>query len=177
MKDTHVIFDGKQNSQMTMRILWFSLLAFLGASLGHEIQAQSDKIILDKYSGQYEGSGDYISYDEIKFLLAQETESKLYLDRHKSGRTGSQVLGFIGGALIGWPLGGLIAGNDMNWPLFGAGAGIAGISFAIEAGSKKNLQRAVDAYNAGNGFSLEESPKLVPIVAAHDGGLGIILKF
>lgn len=67
----------------------------------------------------------------------------------KSNYDASQVLGFIGGALIGWQLGTALGGGEANWVMAGVGAGIVGISIPFSAAYNKRARNAVSIYNKG----------------------------
>lgn len=67
--------------------------------------------------------------------------------RAKSNYDAGQVLGFIGGFLIGWPLGTALGGGDPQWGLAGGGAALLLASIPLNSGFKKHAQRALTIYN------------------------------
>jgi hypothetical protein len=60
----------------------------------------------------------------------------------------SVVTGFIGGFLIGWPLGNLIAGEKPQWIMAGIGAGVIGLTIPLDKAYKKHAKKAIALYNA-----------------------------
>ncbi len=61
----------------------------------------------------------------------------------------STVLGYIGGALVGWPLGTAIGGGKPNWTLAADGAGFIGVAIPISISSMKHAKKGVAIYNQG----------------------------
>ncbi|MEQ9298571.1 MAG: hypothetical protein RIF33_08410 [Cyclobacteriaceae bacterium] len=60
----------------------------------------------------------------------------------------ANIFGFIGGFLIGWPIGTAIGGGDPNWILAGAGVGAIAIAIPLTSAGNKRARRAVELYNA-----------------------------
>lgn len=68
-----------------------------------------------------------------------------------SNNGAAQVFGFIGGALIGWPIGTAIAGGEAEWGLAAAGAGVLLLSIPFSSGFNKHARQAITIYNSGTG--------------------------
>lgn len=66
----------------------------------------------------------------------------------KSNYDAAQVLGFVGGFLIGWPLGTALGGGDPQWGLAGGGAALLLASIPLQSGFKKHAQNALTIYNS-----------------------------
>ena len=139
--------------------------------------SQERKIVLVKDKAMLQGTNEILTYEELKNTLSAYPEAKLYLDRHKSARSGAQVLAFIGGGLIGWPLGTAIGGGDPEWSLLAIGAGLTGIGFAIQSKSNNDLREAVDIYNLSNGFTHVRDNSIKPTLIVSPTKLGLDLRF
>lgn len=83
-------------------------------------------------------TGDWKPYFE------SNPEALELVTKAKSAFGTSQVVGFIGGFLIGWPIGTAIGGGEPEWAMLGAGVGIVAIAIPIESGAKKKMKKAVD---------------------------------
>jgi hypothetical protein len=91
----------------------------------------------------------------------------------KSNNDAAQVIGFIGGALVGWPLGSALGGGDPNWALAGAGAGLILISIPMSSGYKKHATKAVELYN---GKATSQLPMRLSM-SPYPGGLTLRVRF
>lgn len=65
----------------------------------------------------------------------------------KSNYDASQVFGFIGGFLVGWPLGTALGGGEPNWTLAAVGGGVILISLPFSSGFAKHAMKAMSIYN------------------------------
>jgi len=99
----------------------------------------------------YSGDALVTPADFVEQMKGNDEAYQLAL-KGKSGYSASNVLGFIGGFMIGWPLGTAIGGGDANWTLAGIGAGVLAIAIPIQSGAKKKLQAAAYLHN-GNSSS------------------------
>lgn len=76
----------------------------------------------------------------------EEAHRLLYDARQYRGI--SQILGFAGGALIGYQLGNLIAGKDFDNVQGFLGAGLIAIAIPINIRQTRKIETAVDIYNS-----------------------------
>ncbi|MEM9389420.1 MAG: hypothetical protein AAGA02_03035 [Bacteroidota bacterium] len=81
-------------------------------------------------------------------------------------------LSFVGGTLVGWPLGTALGGGDPNWALAGIGAGLIIAAIPLGSAFNKHAIRAVDLFNGDNDKS---STRLYYGLTNH--GLGLELRF
>ena len=83
--------------------------------------------------------------DFVDAMQSNEEAYKLAL-KGKSGYSTGNVLGFIGGFMIGWPIGAAIGGGDPNWAIAGGGAAVLVIAIPVMSSASKKLKEAVDIY-------------------------------
>lgn len=89
---------------------------------------------------------------------------------------GSYVLGFAGGALIGWPLGTALGGGDPEWYLAGIGAVLVGGAIALEIVGKRKCGNY--AYSGSpDKFYADRTPPKTLYVASNRQGVGLQLRF
>lgn len=94
----------------------------------------------------YNGQTQVKMRDYIDLLSPNKEAHDLAL-KASSGYQGGNVLGFVGGFMVGWPLGTAIGGGDPNWALAGGGAGLLAIAFPLQGSAVKKMQEATDIYN------------------------------
>lgn len=74
-----------------------------------------------------------------------EAHSYMQKAKRKSGLL--TPLGYVAGALIGWPLGTAIAGGKPEWGMAGVGAGLIVAAIPLSNSYSRNARRAVSIYN------------------------------
>jgi hypothetical protein len=110
---------------------------------------------------------------DVLNAMAPNDEAFNLFKKAKSNYDAAQVFGFIGGFMIGWPLGTAIAGGDPQWGIAAGGAGALLLSIPFSSAFNKHARNAVEIYNReplyGRGNRVSVS--LVPYGA---GGKAII---
>jgi hypothetical protein len=121
--------------------------------------------------------GKKLKMSELVSLMKDNSKSFELVKKAKSNFVFSSILGFSGGALIGWPLGTAAGGGDPNWTLAGIGAGLAAISIPINNKYNRNIKAAVENYNselaATSHYQFQPKLELKPTF----NGLGMALIF
>jgi len=139
--------------------------------------AQNGKIELIKPRvAKLSETGDILTYKELINTLSISPETQAALKKHKSGRGGANVLGAIGGFMIGWPIGTSLGGGDPEWALLGAGVGLVAVAIPIESKANRNLEEAVNIYNNNIGLKMDKyhSPITTLSVSPTNFGLKVI---
>lgn len=113
-------------------------------------QAQNGDIILEKRLGTYQFYQDdkKLSFRQVIELMKVHPESYDYIKTARRAYVWSSITGFIGGFLIGYPVGTAIGGGDPEWGMAGAGAGVVVVSIILDSKFKKNVTQALSMYNA-----------------------------
>lgn len=112
-------------------------------------QAAADTIEICKTCAQsflYHGKKQ--TPGQLMTIMRYNPDAYNQIKRARSSYATGQIFGFIGGFLIGWPLGQAIAGRDPNWAMAGIGAGTALLSIPFYSTYKKKAKIAVRLYNA-----------------------------
>jgi hypothetical protein len=104
-----------------------------------------------------------------------QEEANLYMDKAKLNSDLATFFGFVGGALIGWPIGTALGGGDPNWALAGAGAGCIVIAIPLSSGYKKNAIKGVESYNKN--ISTSSQRRGTYQLTASGAGIGISFSF
>jgi hypothetical protein len=69
-------------------------------------------------------------------------------------RIAGNVLGFVGGFLLGWPIGQKIGGEESpNWTMAAVGGGILIPGIILDVKGKSKIKNAINTYNSSIGKS------------------------
>jgi len=137
-----------------------------------------DTIQITKAAGGYKFSymGENLTMDRLGVLSNKNATSAKYFSKAK-GTTGLlQVMGFMGGALIGYPIGTFIGGGKPNWSLAAVGCGILVVSLPIVSSANNNLLKAVNAYNQSSVITRKDNFYDVKL-GLNPSGLALIVQF
>ena len=96
-----------------------------------------------------------LSGASLRKAMAGDDDAQALMDQYRRAKTWSFVTGFVGGALIGWPIGGYIGNSvweDYYTPMIVAGGAFGIIGAVIDASATRKLKAAVDHYNTAFGL-------------------------
>jgi hypothetical protein len=106
-------------------------------------------------SNIYEQEGQPLNYEDMTRKLEERPATQSDIETAKTLATVGMVLGAVGGALVGWPIGAAAAGNpNPPWVLAGFGAGVIAVAIPFSIGSANYVNDAVNKHNE----SLESTP-------------------
>lgn len=108
-------------------------------------QTPSDTIEVRK--NKFVKDGLFLKPKHMIEIMSANPEALKEMQVAKANFDGANVFGFIGGALIGWPLGTLAGGGKPNWALAGAGAGVVLLAVPFDLKYKRHAKAAVSIYN------------------------------
>jgi hypothetical protein len=136
--------------------------------------AQTGDIMMKK-GGKFEADGRTLKPREVLTLMESNEQAHAAFKKAKSNYDAGQTFGFIGGLLVGWPLGTAIAGGDPQWGLAAAGGALILASIPFQAAFKKNARAAVALYNAQSGALRYRKPTYH--VAFYGTGVNVSMRF
>jgi hypothetical protein len=141
------------------------------------VSAQQSPIEIKKGFGGIKlmQNGQVLRPKMVLDIMKSNPDALAEFKKAKSNFDAGQVLGFIGGALIGWPLGTAAGGGDPNWGLAGAGAGLVLVSIPLSVGYKKHATKAVEIYNGNTGATGRIPVKMT--MSPYPGGLSLQVRF
>ena len=90
-----------------------------------------------------------LNMTELVSAMKSNQEAYDLAKKAKSNYGVAQILGGVGGFLIGYPLGTAMGGGKPNWPVAGAGAAIVLVAVPISIGANKKMKKAIHLYNSG----------------------------
>jgi hypothetical protein len=130
-----------------------SLLFFLVFTISSKAQ-QTDSLSMHKTFGsaRFEytrGDSVYVvSPKQVMQIMKEDPLALAEFQKAKSNYSASGVLGFIGGVMIGFPVGTAIAGGQPEWGLAAGGAVLVLIAaIPLDRAFKRHATTALDIYN------------------------------
>ena len=127
-----------------MKYLFLFILIFLSIgsfAQNHTLRAEKGRFYIDDQKSTLR---DFVN------VMESNPEAYELALKAKSGYGAGSAISFIGGFLIGWPLGTALGGGDPNWGLAAAGAGVLVVAIPIMSSANKKLTQAMDIYNNGS---------------------------
>jgi hypothetical protein len=153
--------DFRFKSILEMKKLAFVIVALtvIGTS---NAQIREGDIIMQKTFGGVKFYQDtrLLKPKEVLATMEPNTEAFNAFKKAKSNYDAANVFGFIGGFMIGWPLGTAVAGGDPEWGIAAGGAAFALIAIPLTSSFKKHAKNAVDLYNNGELPSASLQPRI-----------------
>lgn len=132
---------------MKKTVLIYIFLITVFSSYG---QSKSDSIEIKKFIGTvFQQSGKNLTPRQLLAITKVNEEAYKEMKIAKSNYGVGSVVGFVGGFLVGWPLGTAIGGGKPNWTLAGIGAGLIVVSIPFSIAYTKHAKNAVIIYNNG----------------------------
>jgi hypothetical protein len=100
---------------------------------------------------------------EVLNVMEGNPEAYAAYKKAKSNYDAGQVIGFIGGFMIGYPLGSALGGGDPHWGVAAGGVGLLLLNFPLSSAYKKHSKNAIELYNGrsestARNYSIEFTP-------------------
>lgn len=139
-------------------------------------QSQQDTILIRKKLGTlYQLNGKNLTPKQLLAITQTNQQALEEMKIAKSNYDVGSVFSFVGGFLIGWPIGTAIGGGDANWVLAGIGAGVVLIAIPFSTAYTKHATNAVRIYNKSLQYSSRDRLNLK--FGATQNGIGLRITF
>ena len=160
-----------------MRITILFILLFTGVQ-GFS-QAKQGEIDFVKSFWGYKFYHNAIPYSagQIQGIMSTNPEAQKLMKQARGTNTVAGILGFCGGALMGWPVGGALAGEDMDWGLFAVGAGITAVSIPFSVSAVKKMKKSVETWNSSLAMKLIQKNNFAYDLKVSPGRVGLTVSF
>jgi len=137
-----------------------------------------DTIQITKVAGghKFNYNGQTLTMNSLGELLNKNTLASKYYNKAYGTNGLLQVLGYLGGGLIGYPIGTFLGGGEPNWKLAAVGLGVLAVSIPIVSSANINLLKAVNAYNQASIITKKENNFDVRL-GVNQTGLALIVNF
>ena len=154
----------------------FILLAF-SISISTFSQTNVDSIhIVKKACGYtYFADGYELTPENMRFVMRNNPKSLSYFKKAQTSSIISFGIGYLGGSLIGWPIGTALGGGKPNWIIGIIGCGVVATTIPLVNSSNRNLKKAVDSYNQGISFA--DKLNIDVNLGLNTNGLGVSFRF
>jgi hypothetical protein len=130
-----------------------------------DLRMQKSKIYLDNR---------VLKPKEVLSVMAGNPEAYAAYKKAKSNYDAGQVIGFIGGFMVGYPLGTALGGGDPQWGIAAGGVGLLLLNIPLSTAYKKHAGNAIELYNGQTGSTARNySIELTPTVT----GAKAVLRF
>ncbi|MAD96171.1 MAG: hypothetical protein CMB99_02480 [Flavobacteriaceae bacterium] len=155
------------------------ILLTLTLLIGSITLSFAQKIEYQKVFGgyKYTQDGSYLTMKQISKAVEANTQAFDLMKKAQSNNSIANVMGFIGGGLIGWPIGTAVGGGDANWALAGIGAGLVAVAIPISNSAHKKARKAIDMYNSSNGMASTKNFTPEFKIVGNTNGFGISMSF
>ncbi|SDL47250.1 hypothetical protein SAMN05421823_106117 [Catalinimonas alkaloidigena] len=134
---------------MNLRLSLLLMVLLVGsASVSAQAVTVTDSITVKPGPGTvFMYQGNRLKPKQLLLLTQRSPAAYQEMQIAKSKSDVASVLGFIGGGLVGWPIGTALGGGQPNWALAGVGAGIIAVSIPFTASYNKHARAAAALYN------------------------------
>jgi hypothetical protein len=136
------------------------LILLLGSTLPSYSQNGDIQMQKSFWGTKFISDGKVLKPREVLVLLESNPEAYQEFKKAKTNLAVANVFGFIGGAMIGWPLGAAAGGGDVQWGVVGAGAGVVLLAIPFNSSYNKRAKRAIDLYNNKPTGAIQRKPSL-----------------
>ena len=159
-------------------LLLFSGIVSNAQRVNRGVQSKRDSILINKTFGGYQfyQGNTRLNMSQLVNTMKPNERAWQLAKKAQSTNTIGTIIGFAGGALIGWPLGTALAGGDPEWLMAGIGGGLIVVAIPLSQKFNKQVKQAVDVYNA----PLRESSfwdKKELKFSVNGNGAGLVFKF
>ncbi|MFA7326921.1 MAG: hypothetical protein WC121_09670 [Candidatus Kapaibacterium sp.] len=157
-----------------MKNIFISIITILILTAPIYSQDRDKTIGTDGSLYTYEGKP--INIRQIMSLMEKNSEEYELVSSAKSTAAFTNVMGFIGGALIGWPIGTYLGGGEPNWTLAAVGGAIVVINIPLAIGAQNKLTEGVRLHNEKQALTDNSRTYQLQFFATNNG-IGLSLQF
>lgn len=134
-----------------MKKIAFTFILFLVTYTFTYGQSSIDSISMKKVFGGYQfyQGEKRLNMNQLVNVMEPNEQAYKEIKSAQSNYAFATIVGCVGGAMVGWPIGTAIGGGEPNWAVAGIGAGLIVVSIPITQSFNKKAKQAVNTYNGG----------------------------
>ena len=109
-------------------------------------QNPADTISIKQVFGGYQfyQGEQRLNMNQLVNTMKPNEQAYKQIKSAQSTYTLASIVGFAGGAMVGWPLGAAMGGGEPNWSMAGIGAELIVVSIPISQSFNKKAKEAVE---------------------------------
>ena len=136
---------------------------------------ETGSIIMTKnfWGTRFSQDGRFMRPGQVLHIMSTNEEAYAVFKKAKTNYDVSMVLGYVGGFLVGWPIGTALGGGDPQWGMAIAGGGLILLSIPLTSAFNKHAERAVSIYNGGSDTARGVKVNVVP----YGFGARVVMRF
>ena len=156
-----------------MKRIILSILILIGTNVLIQAQAQEDTIC--RVRNRYLLNGQALTPKQMLTMMQNYPDAFSAMKMAKTNYDASMVFGYIGGFLVGYPLGTAAAGGKPEWTMAAIGGVFILIALPLNFAYNKNAKTAVRLYNSKIKESSDHNVKID--FGFTRSGIGLICRF
>lgn len=169
----------KYNIIITAPIFKKIILTFICLVIYSISYSQTDTITIKKifWGHMYEYKGEELSTDGLILLSDGNKQAEINTTNAIICSSANYLFSFVGGFLIGYPIGTGLAEDYSDWRLAAIGCGLLVLSIPFDLLADKYKYMAVNNINNAKKKSFSYHPDLDIQLGLHPSGFSVALKF
>lgn len=177
----NIYINGRLPKPINFMKKLFLLTLLLSCVFSHSFaqrtqNANKELMVKNGFFGwQFYSGRERINLSEVTDLMKPNEEATAYLRSAKTNYTWAQIVGSVGGFMIGYPLGASAGGGTPNWTMAGIGAGLAVVSIPLSIKAGKQVKNAIVAYNESTRSTSYRKPSFHAGITGN--GIGLKMAF
>ena len=155
------------------------VLAFMSLFINTITTAQNQEIEmkLNFLGYKFLKDGERLKWKELDQATAKVEDANLLIKKARTQRTVSNVSAFVGGFLIGIPIGQESADREPTWELAYIGGAISLVSLHLSFRAFNNVNKGIDSYNLAVNKTAQYQFQPEFHVLVNGNGIGLAMGF
>jgi outer membrane lipoprotein SlyB len=126
------------------------------------------------FGWQFYQNDEKLKLGEVVKVMESNPQAYTYIKSARTNYTWANIVGSIGGFMLGYTLGTSAGGGNANWTVGGIGGGLVAVAIPLTIRANKQAKEAIVTYNEG---SKSTSRKAQFNFGVTDNGVGLALRF
>lgn len=140
-------------------------------------QSQPDSVIVIRkpLGTVFQQNGKYLSPRQLVEITSINPAALTEMKKARTNYSAGLVFSYIGGFMIGWPIGTALAGGDPEWAMAGVGAGLIAVSIPFSSAYGRHARKGAAIYNSTLTYTGSVLPEYRLKLMAN--GIGLQIRF
>jgi len=160
-----------------MRITILFILLFTGVQGFSQAKQGEIDFVKSFWGYKFYYNGIPYSAGQIQGIMVTKPEAQKLMKQARGTNTVAGILGFFGGAMMGWPVGGAIAGEDMDWGMFAAGVGVTAVGIPFSISAARKMKKSVEIWNSSLAMKVIQKNNFAYDLKVSPGRVGLTVSF